>query len=204
MNEFDIKLEKAGYIASEEAKGSLIISTDSHWKLKNFKFCVQGEENSWKTTSSYDGQTSTTHREQVSDTFFFEDLSAIFWESLKIKPSYEGEFELEKGQWNIPFQFTIPASALESYHGIDATISYKVTASAHEGIFHLQRGHFHCEKPFNVTNPNYDADINGLFFLGNRRNIFSDFSLDSQENEKDGFKVRLEIEGDKTSFSPGV
>jgi hypothetical protein len=45
-----------------------------------------------------------------------------------IKISNDGTLELEKGQWKIPFHFTIPTNSLESFDGKNLSVTYEVAA----------------------------------------------------------------------------
>jgi hypothetical protein len=67
---------------------------------------------------------------EKSDTIFSKDL-LLFLTSVsmaKIKSNPEGMIEIDKGDWVIPFDFTIPEDVPESYKGKNVTISYGVTA----------------------------------------------------------------------------
>jgi len=49
VDELDIRLEKTEYLASEEAKGTIIISVGKDSEFKNFKFHAQDKEDPLKS-----------------------------------------------------------------------------------------------------------------------------------------------------------
>jgi len=53
VDELDIRLEKAEYLAGEEAKDTIIISVGKDSEFKNFKFHAQGKEDPLKSLADY-------------------------------------------------------------------------------------------------------------------------------------------------------
>ena len=180
-----------------------MISVDQPLRLNHFKFYVQGKEDPLKSVQDsahdygdsyseglqdqYSGRSSSPYKS--SNIFFYKDLS----HSLPgIEISNEGEVEFKKGEWNMPFRFTIPGDALESYDGKDATILYEIVAIPG----YIRSSPYRQE--FTVVNPNDQGGINGKTIRFDGRPIISD-----SENQEHGKRVRLAIEGDRTNFSPG-
>jgi hypothetical protein len=183
-----------------------MISVDQPLRLNHFKFYVQGKEDPLKSVQDsaqdsrdwysdslreqyqYQGRSSSPYKS--SNIFFYKDLS----HSLPgIEISNEGEVEFKKGEWKIPFRFTIPGDALGSYDGKDATILYEIVVIPGATFDLLHNG-----QEFTVVNPNDQGGINGKTVRFDGRPIISD-----SENQEHGKKVRLVIEGDRTNFSPG-
>src|SRR5829696_2779378 len=118
MVDFDIMLERNQYAAGETAKGMLVIFAEKDFQVRGFEFSVSGEERvEMKLEDS-------TYKE--SNVFFSKDLSH-FLNSIgtKVGDGDDNMLEVAGGNWKIPFEFTIPVYALESYEGVYAKIIYK-------------------------------------------------------------------------------
>jgi hypothetical protein len=116
---FSIKLAKKTYVIGEKVKGVLEFHGKKDTKVPDFSFSVCGEE---ATKITIGNQTFS-----ASNTIFYEDLS----HSLSSTPgcSYENKVILISKEINeIPFEFSVPKDALESYQGKYANISYVVSA----------------------------------------------------------------------------
>jgi hypothetical protein len=119
MVDFNITLERNEYAAGGTAKGTLVISAEKDFKVRGFEFSVSGEERvEMKLEDS-------TYKE--SNIFFSKDLSH-FLNSIGTKVGDDDSIMLEVagGNWKVPFEFTIPVYALESYEGEYAKIFYKI------------------------------------------------------------------------------
>jgi hypothetical protein len=139
MANFDLSLERNEYSAGETAKGTLVISAEKDFKVRGFEFSVSGEERiEMKLEESYginayysiNATTTTTYKE--SNIFFSKDLSH-FLNSIGTKIGAEHDdniLEVAGGNWKVPFEFSIPEDALESYDGKCAKIIYKIEVAA--------------------------------------------------------------------------
>jgi hypothetical protein len=73
-----------------------------------------------------------------SNIFFSKEISPDLLNSTDFFQSSDGTLELKKGIWQIPFEFTIPIDALESYNGKHAWINNKERFEI-QPIDHLSR-----------------------------------------------------------------
>jgi hypothetical protein len=122
MVNIHITLERNEYAAGETAKGTLVISAEKDFKVRGFEFSVSGEER-----VEIESQDSTYKQSNI---FFSKDLSS-FLTSIGTKVVREDDdndtiLEVAGGNWKVPFEFTIPVYALESYEGEYAKIFYKI------------------------------------------------------------------------------
>ena len=148
--ETDIRLEKNTYNAGETAKGTLLIKADKSLKIRKLKFSVYGKER---------------YEVEKYDTFFIEDLSP-FLQSINVSPQNDDRIEIPQGSFAIPFHFSIPYNALESYHGKNARIVYEVEIHADIGW----KEDYHHILSFEVLNPNMIYTFSGdRFFLGDEQ-----------------------------------
>ena len=166
----DIKtrLEKDTYNAGETAKGTLLIKTNKVLKVRKFKFSVCGKER-YEVGHTSLGITKYDMIErpvEKYDIFFFEDLSA-FLKSINVSLHNNDSTEIPEGDFAIPFHFSIPHNALESYHGRDIRIVYEVGISADIGRW---KKDYHHILSFKVLNPNMTYTFGGdRLFLGDEQ-----------------------------------
>ena len=200
MVDIDIILEKNEYAAGETAKGTLIISADKSFKVRGFKFSVSGEERieiNLDERYGFNPTASTTSTYKESNIFFSKDLSN-FLKSIgtKVGDDNDNILEVPGGNWKVPFEFTIPLHALESYQGEYAKIIYKIKATVNRAW-------------------REDVDSNLSFTVFNQKRQYMNFERSIREeiidkrdyeeiNEKRDSHIRLELEGDDmNTFSPG-
>ena len=108
------------------------------------------------------GWTAGSFRAEKYDIFFFEDLSS-FLKSINTLPHDDDSIEIPQGSFAIPFHFSIPHNALESYRGKVARIVYEVEIRADMGW----KGDYHRISSFEVLNPNMTYTFSGdRTFLG--------------------------------------
>jgi hypothetical protein len=119
MVNIHITLERNEYAAGETAKGTLVISAEKDFKVRGFEFSVSGEE---RVEIKLEDSTY-----KQSNIFFSKDLSH-FLNSIGTKVGDDDNkmLEVAGGNWKVPFEFTIPVYALESYEGEYAKIFYKI------------------------------------------------------------------------------
>ena len=127
----DISLERNKYAAGETVKGILTISEDKEFKVQSLELSVSGEE---RIIEISDEKSFETRRitAQVSNIFFSKDLSH-FLNSIgtKVKDDdNDNMLQVPGGITKVPFEFTIPDDALESYEGKYAMTIYKIEAAA--------------------------------------------------------------------------
>ena len=190
-----IWLEKNTYDAGEK-KGTLIIKANSSLKVQKFTFSVCGKERYLEETKKnrrgiVRGLGRGTETEKY-DIFFFEDLSS-FIESTSSLLHIDDRMEIPLGSTAIPFHFSIPPDALESYRGKHARIKYEVEV-------HVSMGRWKRDSrtlTFEVTNPSMTCTFGDALYFG-------------KEREKKGSQpyMRLELEtkndrGAIPKFSPG-
>jgi hypothetical protein len=138
--------------------------------------------------------TTTTYKE--SDIFFSKDLSH-FLNSIGTKIGAEHDdnniLEAAGGNWRVPFEFTIPVYALESYAGVYAKIIYKIKAAVNRAW-------------------REDVDTNLSFTVFNQKRQYIKFerAITEEVIEKRESPIKLELEekeddddNDNNTFSPG-
>ncbi len=186
----DISLERNKYAAGETVKGILTISEDKEFKAQSLELSVSGEE---RIIEISDEKSFETRRitAQVSNIFFSKDLSH-FLNSIgtKVKDDdNDNMLQVPGGITKVPFEFTIPDDALESYEGKYAMTIYKIEAAANMP----RRLDIGKSLSFNVFNQK-------------RKNMKFDRAIIEEIKEKTNSGIRLELEGgdDKNNtFSPG-
>jgi hypothetical protein len=193
MVDFHITLERNEYAAGETAKGTLVISAEKDFKVRGFEFSVSGEERvEIKLEDS-------TYKE--SNIFFSKDLSH-FLNSIGTKLGDDDNkiLEVAGGNWKVPFEFTIPVYALESYEGEYAKIVYKIKAAVNR-----------------VWREDVDATLSFTVFNHKRQYIkferaITEEIIEKRESEeiieRREIPIRLELEekeddDDNNTFSPG-
>ena len=122
MKSINIELDKQHYLAGDTAKGIVNILANKETNDQNLIFTVYGEE---KTRIAVGGG---PHSEvySASNIFFNQDLSSFLTSN---KDSYHNKaLNMTKYYRQIPFEFTIPKDALQSYDGKYAHISYMINA----------------------------------------------------------------------------
>lgn len=195
MVNIHLTLDRNEYAAGETAKGMLVISAEKDFKVRGFEFSVSGEERvEIKLEDS-------TYKE--SSIFFSKDLSHSL-NSLGTKVVRDDGndivLEVAGGNCKVPFEFTIPVYALESYEGEYAKIVYKIKAAVNR-----------------VWREDVDANLSFIVF--NRKRQYMKFEraiteeiIEKRESEeiieKRESPIRLELEeedndDDNNTFSPG-
>src|SRR5215207_3826821 len=189
--DFGIRLDKNTYDAGETAKGTLITRSDNILKVRKLKFSVCGKERyeegmvgQWEYFAS---------PSEKYDIFFFEDLYPLL-KSTNAFPHINDRIEIPQGCFAIPFHFSIPNNALESYRGKVARIVYEVEVSADMGRW---KRDYHNALSFEVLNPNMTYTFGDRSYLGKE-----------QEKKEGEPYLGLELEmtngiSDVPKFSPG-
>jgi hypothetical protein len=190
-----IWLEKNTYDAGETARGTLLIKADSRLKVQKIKFLVCGKERYLEETKrnrrGIVGGLGRNRETEKYDIFFFEDLSSFLKSTSSI--SYiNGRIEVSQGSTAIPFHFSIPSSALESYHGKYARIAYEVEVRVDMGRWNRD-GYVLA---FEVKNPGMSYTFEDSLYLDREK-----------EKKDDQLPLRLELEmkndtSDMPKFSP--
>jgi Arrestin (or S-antigen), N-terminal domain len=192
-----IWLDRNTYDAGETAKGTLLIKANSSIKVRKLSFSVCGKERYLEETKNnkrgmVGGLGRSTETEKY-DIFFFEDLSPF----LKLTSSLshvDDRIMIPQGSTALPFHFSIPHNALESYRGKHARIVYEVEILADLGRW---KGGYHYTLIFEVTNPRMTYTFGDNLYLG------------KEKEKKEGEQLlRIEIEtkndtNDIPRFSPG-
>jgi hypothetical protein len=193
----DTKLEKNTYDAGETVKGKLLIMTNKVLKVRKFNFSVRGkeryEEHGHSGSATYSDGMFAQWKEK-HDLFFFEDLSG-FLNSIDASARNNGDLQIPEGEFAIPFHFSIPSNALESYHGRDVRIEYEVRIDADMGRW---KKDYHHVTPFKVMNSKMTYTFGGDRLL-----------LGEQQQGKEG-KPHLDLKLENSDsiddipvFSPG-
>jgi Arrestin (or S-antigen), N-terminal domain len=185
----DISLERNEYTVGETAKGTLTISEDKDFKVEGLELSVSGEE---RIIEISEGQSFENRRitAQESNVFFSKDLSH-FLSSIGTEIEDDGDkndniLKVAGGITKVPFEFSIPDDALESYEDKYARTLYKIEAA--------------------VNMPRrLDIDRSLFFTVFNqkRKHMKFDSAITEEIKEKTNSGIRLELEGDKNTFSPG-
>jgi Arrestin (or S-antigen), N-terminal domain len=110
--DFEIRLDKNTYKAGETAKGTLLINADKSLKVKKLELSVSGKERYEAAMSGEHG-----HSSEKYDIFFFDDLTSHLKSTFAFSRADANNIEISQGSYSIPFHFSIPANALESYQG---------------------------------------------------------------------------------------
>lgn len=188
MVAIDISLERNEYAAGETVKGTLTISAGKDFKVQSFELSVSGEERIIEISEekSFENRRITS---QESNVFFSKDLSR-FLNSIgtKIEDGDDNILEMKGGITNVPFEFTIPDDALESYEGKHARTIYKIEAAAN------------MPKRLDIG-----KTLSFTVFNQKRKHMKFDRAIREEINEKTNSGIRLELEGDdkNNTFSPG-
>jgi len=181
----DISLERNEYAAGETAKGTLTISEDKDFKVQGFEFSVSGAEIIEMKSDENLSKTIATRTYDESNIFFSKDLSH-FLNSIGTKVG-DDMLEMPGGITKVPFEFSIPDDALESYEGKCATTIYKIEAAAN------MPSRLDLSKSLSFT-----------VFNQKRKHMHFDMAIREEINEKTNSGIRLDLEGDdKNIFSPG-
>jgi Arrestin (or S-antigen), N-terminal domain len=191
-----IWLEKNTYDAGETAKGTLLIKADSRLKVQKIKFLVCGKERYLEETKrnrrGIVGGLGRSRETEKYDIFFFEDLSPFL--NLTSSFSYiDDKIEISEGSTAIPFHFTIPSNALESYRGKYARIAYEVEVRVEMGRW-KRDGYVLA---FEVKNPKMTYAFEDSLYLDKE-----------EEKRDDQLPLRFELEAknntsDISKFSSG-
>jgi hypothetical protein len=187
---FEIRLDKNTYEAGEIAKGNLFVKADKNLRGRKIKFLVCGKERYVHgMVGALEGDDSEGY-----DIFFSEDLTPHLKPTHAILQAGDNNMEFRKGTYAIPFHFSIPNNALESYHGKDARIFYEVEVYADMGRW---KRHYRRTQPFVVSNPKMDYRIGDRYYLDNeQRNKKGRPYLDMELEIRDGAK-------ELPKFNPG-
>lgn len=178
MKGFDIKLEKASYLAGETVKGVLDFLDDNGIKVQNFSFTIYGEEKTkFNILMGHHPMKVSSH-----NIFFNQDLSPFVTYKQALLDE-DRKLEVPKGLREIPFEFAIPENALESYNGKYASITYGINVKAERKWMPK----INKELLFTVTNP--------------ATTISADRVVKEDRNNKNGICLKLELERNK--IAPG-
>jgi hypothetical protein len=185
----DISLERDEYAAGETVKGTLTIYEDKDFNVQSFELSVSGEERIIETSEEKSFE-NRRRKSQESNAFFSKDLSQ-FLNSIGTKIEEDDHndnnmLQVGGGITNVPFEFTIPDDALESYEGKHARTIYKIEAAANMP----KRLDIGKSLSFNVFNQK-------------RKHVKFERAVREEITEKTNSGIRLELEGGKNTFSPG-
>lgn len=192
-------LNKNTYDAGETAKGTLLIRAHSGLKVRKLRFSVCGKERYLEVTKNnrrgmIGGLGRSTETEKY-DIFFFEDLSSFLQSTQAFSHIDDSDrVEIPQGSTAIPFHFSIPPNALESYRGKHARIKYEVEVHVNMGRW---KRDYHYTLAFEVTNPRMTYTSGDNLYLGKE-----------QEKKEGQPYLHLELEtknstNDIPKFSPG-
>src|SRR5215212_169932 len=193
MVAIDIRLERNDYAVGGTVKGTLIISEDKDFKVQGFEFSVSGAERiEMNPVESYGPSTdynilpiaTRTRTYDESNIFFSKDLSH-FLNSIGTKVD-DDMLEVAAGAQKVPFEFAIPDDALESYEGKYASIIYKIEAAVNM-----------------PTRLDISKTLSFNVFNQKGKHMKFDRAIREEITEKTNSGIRLELEGNKNTFSPG-
>jgi hypothetical protein len=167
-------------------KGTLTISEDKDFNVQSFELSVSGEERIIEITEgeSFENRRITS---QESNVFFSKDLSQ-FLNSIGTKTvGDDNMLKVAGGITKVPFEFSIPDDALESYEGKHASTIYKIEAAVN------------MPKRLDIG-----KSLSFTVFNQKRKHMKFDRVIKEEIKEKANSGIRLELEGDdKNTFSPG-
>lgn len=127
--DFGIRLEKDTYEAGETAQGTLLTKANKSLRIRKLKFSVYGKERYVTGMMGGHGDDSS----EKYDTFFSEDFTPHLKSTFAFSQANDDEIEIPQGSYSMPFHFSIPNNAFESYQGKDARILYEVEVHADMG-----------------------------------------------------------------------
>lgn len=142
----DIRLTNEKYFVGDTVNGIFVITGNKPVKAKGFRLEAFGEER----TRVHEGVGSYKRKRTIRsyERFFFEDLSSFLKLIEADMMSSNGSIDVVKGvKRELPFRFTIPKDALESYNGKNVSIGYKIKAVADRSFL----PDVTCEKVFVVS-----------------------------------------------------
>jgi hypothetical protein len=124
MNNMEINDLKKQYSEGEIVEGTLTISIDKGVKPREIRLSAYGEEN---VVLSVDDPTTNYSESNVFYSEDFSDFVKLIWNT---GTSFdEAEHRIPQVTRNVPFQFTIPEWAPESYSGKHVWITYRIKAN---------------------------------------------------------------------------
>lgn len=185
-----IALDKNTYEAGGTAKGTFLTNADKSLKIKNLKLSVYGKERYVRGMMGGHGDDSA----ERYDIFFLEDLTPHLKPTFAFSQSNDDKIEIPVGSYSIPFHFSIPTNALESYQGKDVRIFYEVEVHVDMGRW---KRDYRRKLPFVVTNPKMDYRIGDRYYLDKEQ---------EKEEGRPNLEMELETKDSKTElpkFSPG-
>ena len=186
MVNIHLTLERNEFAAGETAKGTLVISAEKNFKVRGFEFSVSGEERVEIELEN------STYKE--SNIFFSKDLSnsltSIGTKVVRDDDNNDTILEVAGGNWKVPFEFTIPLYALESYEGEYAKIFYKIKTTVNR-----------------AWREDVEANLSFTVYNHKRQYIKFERAITEEVIEKRESPIRLELEekedDDNNTFSPG-
>jgi len=186
MTSMEIKDLKKQYSEGEIVEGTLTISIDEDVKPREIRFSVYGEEN---TNLSLD---DPTNYYSESNVFYSEDLSdfsKLIWNK---SPSSGGaDRGIPQVTHNIPFQFTIPEWAPESYSGKHVWITYRIKAN----MDLPNKYDVNKEAYFDVLNSHKSPkNSDSTIFVEADKTSSTTAILESQQTREKEGGIRLELE----------
>lgn len=195
MTDIEIKDLKKQYLEGEIVEGNLTISIDEGVKPREIRFSAYGEEN---TSLSLDDPTTFCSESNV---FYTEDLSdflKLIWN--KGAPSDGAGRRIPQVTHNVPFQFTIPEWAPESYSGKHVWITYRIRAN----MDLPNKYDVNKEAYFDVLNSNKAPKSNGSTMVVEADKASSTTTIfgSQQTVEKEG-GIRFELEKNSHEYYRG-
>src|SRR5918997_493589 len=202
MNTFDIKLDRTEYDAGETATGKLLISADRELVPANLKFSAFGAEfiivsDEPKSLQSLQIDLIPNSNFEEFNVLFSKDLSGFLYSPLGTegKPlSTNSKGKVPKGNWTVPFEFTIPQDALESYQGKHAYIIYNVNVAAKQQGLGRNIGK---SLIFRVRNPKTNGEAISKAGVPKEEKPYTDLVTDGPADD-----VRFDFQG-KSKFIQG-
>jgi hypothetical protein len=139
-NNIEVKLEKTQYSVGETVRGKLVLLADKGFNARYIKFFAYGEEKSRIVEYGHGhrarGVVPMPHTSTESNLFYYEDLShflmGVAKYELTLRNGKRIEMQVPEGSWAIPFEFTLPHDAFESYSGKNVRISYGIKVKANK------------------------------------------------------------------------
>ena len=136
-----LSIDRLEYNGGETVKGKLVVSTNKDSKARNFRFVVEGKEETKVTVrehyTDYDSNGNSRSNDRsvtytASNTFFSKDLSQFLSQGNNpniISSADEDGYHLTERKNGFPFEFLLSDNSLSSYHGRNAWIRYAVKAT---------------------------------------------------------------------------
>src|SRR5690242_16271771 len=128
---YELVLEKSTYRPGEAVKGKINFANSRSIKLLDMEMHVFGEERADIFIKGDGAKNAVDIERRLINVFFKKDLT-MFLNQLIIVNSMSTN-RLEDDSNSMPFEFTLPNDALESYAGENVQIAYRIIIKSRGG-----------------------------------------------------------------------